>query len=87
MSVKVPRAPRAADAPDALARVNRLRARLESRGRSPMRRESSSLGPAICVFAGTGLIFIVVAMLVEAMPSSPLAQLLVAVYASLPFGG
>lgn len=87
MSVKVPRAPRAEDSPAALARIKGLRVRLLSKARSSCRRESLSFGPAICVFAGTGLLFLVAALFVELSPSSPFAQLLVALCARLPFGG
>lgn len=87
MSVKVPRAPRAEDAPAALDRIKELRARVLSKSRSPRGRESLSFGPAICVFAGTGLLFLAAALFVELMPSSTFAQLLVMFCARLPFGG
>lgn len=87
MSVQVPRAPRAEDAPEATARMRALKASTRSQGRSVHGRGSVTFGPAICVFAGTGLLLLVVALVVEVLPQSPFAQLVVALCAGLPFGG
>lgn len=87
MSVKVPRAPRAEDAPEVLARMNMLRVKLRSGGRSSRGRDSLSFGPVICVLAGTGVLFMAAALLLRLAPQSPFAQLVIALCARLPFGG
>lgn len=87
MSVRVPRAPRAHEAPDALARMRALRQRTLLSEGTAREREPLSFGPAICVFSGTGILLLAVAAVIEFSPQSPLALLFVALCARLPFGG
>lgn len=87
MSVRVPRAPRPADAPELFHRMGEVRAKARSLERASRGHGPFSFGPAICVLAGTGLLFLTAALLIELAPQSPVAQLLIAICVGLPLGG
>lgn len=87
MGVNVPRAPRARDAPEAEARLAELRALARSDSSRGRGLDSVSFGPAICLFSGLGALFFAVGICIELAPQSTLAQLTLAFWSRLPFGG
>lgn len=87
MSVKVPRAPRAKDVPEAEARLAELRALVQSDGRRGRGLESVSFGPAICLFMGLGALLFAAGICIKVAPRSLVAQIALAIWGGLPFGG
>lgn len=87
MGVKVPRAPRAEDAPEALSRIREIVVKTHSDGRSSPGRGSLSLGPIACLLAGCGVLSMAAAAMLRLAPQSLFSQLIIALCATLPFGG
>lgn len=86
MGVKVPRAPRAEDAPEALSRIHEIVVKTHSDDRSSSG-SSLPLGPLACLLAGCGVLFMAAALMLRLAPQSLFSQLVVALCAKLPFGG
>lgn len=87
MSVRVPRAPRPANARAEVERMNGLRAQLLSKNQRGRRCDSASFAPLICAFAGIGLLFFVAAIILEVAPDSLFSQFVLMLCTKLPFGG
>lgn len=87
MSAKVPRAPRAGEAPDALRRIAALRSALGREGSRPDRVWAFPCMQVSCVLGGVGSMLLAASALVRLAPRCLFSQLVVALYGSLPWGG
>lgn len=84
VGVEVPRAPRAREVPDAQRRMEELQGALRSQRRGLLERAEPCVVPVACVLAGSGLILVALALAIELMPGSFLAQFAVMLSGGLP---
>lgn len=86
MSIKVPRAPRADEAPDAVRRMGALREAVRAGKRTGSGRGELPVVPIACGFAGLGALLVILSVGIELWPRSLLAQFLVVLCKGLAVG-